>query len=262
MKRTILAIALTAFAIPSLAQNFIDSDLSQKAISIMDGMKESDIVYAKYDDKSEMNIIRLKTGQVIYSNKNLTHFTLGRTYLENPIITANAEGKLYNYTAELYADLHKSIFNNLTGYGIQRNSNNEKLKIKVFYEPRCGYCNKFHDNEQSFLDAGISVEYIPYPIYDREQQLSSKALAYIISAKTQEERKTRLDLITKKFKENAQTPDINEYVKDIDLSILTTHEKDIAKLSIPGTPYILSESGLVIPGYAEPSAILDMHEIN
>lgn len=257
MKKTILALALTVISLPSLANDFVNKEIAAATIKTLPGLTESDIVFAKHDKESNFNVVRLKTGQVLYGDQNLKHFIVGDSYSRNSILASDdITGELYNHTSRLYSDFHKSIFDNLTGYGVQAKSKDELIKVKVFFEPRCGYCNKLHDNEQKYLDAGISIEYIPYPIYDGEEKLSSKALAYMISAETQAERKERMELMIKKFHENMQKPDIAEYVKDVDLSILQTHIKDISNLAIEGTPYILGENGIAIPGYAEPEDII------
>ncbi|AXX63792.1 thioredoxin fold domain-containing protein [Vibrio parahaemolyticus] len=257
MKKTILALALTVISLPSLANDFVNKEIAAATIKTLPGLTESDIVFAKHDKESNFNVVRLKTGQVLYGDQNLKHFIVGDSYSRNSILASDEiTGELYNHTSSLYSDFHKSIFDNLTGYGVQAKSKDELIKVKVFFEPRCGYCNKLHDNEQKYLDAGISIEYIPYPIYDGEEKLSSKALAYMISAETQAERKERMELMIKKFHENMQKPDIAEYVKDVDLSILQTHIKDISNLAIEGTPYILGENGIAIPGYAEPEDII------
>lgn len=38
-----------------------------------------------------------------------------------------------------------------------------KYTVVVFTDTTCGYCKKLHDNAQSYLDAGISIEYVAWP---------------------------------------------------------------------------------------------------
>lgn len=38
-----------------------------------------------------------------------------------------------------------------------------KHRVTVFTDVTCGYCQMFHKDMQSYLDAGIAVDYVPFP---------------------------------------------------------------------------------------------------
>lgn len=133
MKKTILALALTVISLPSLANDFVNKEIAAATIKTLPGLTESDIVFAKHDKESNFNVVRLKTGQVLYGDQNLKHFIVGDSYSRNSILASDEiTGELYNHTSSLYSDFHKSIFDNLTGYGVQAKSKDELIKVKVF----------------------------------------------------------------------------------------------------------------------------------
>lgn len=258
MNKTILALTLSLLSSASFASTLVSQDVVDDALSIIPGITQEHIVFAKHDAKTDMNIVRLVNGQVVYVDKDSEFFIDGGVYHNSVIVAKDSKtGQHYNHAADLYNDLHKSIFDAIDGYGVIAKAPNEKMSMKVFYEPRCGYCKKLHSEQQSYLDAGISIEYIPFPIYDGERQSSSKSLAYIVSAKTQEERNERMNVILKAFEKDPKNPDIANLIKDVDVSVLDKHAKEISSLAIQGTPFILLDNGKTIPGYAPAASILE-----
>ncbi|MFS1426459.1 thioredoxin fold domain-containing protein [Vibrio splendidus] len=257
MKRTLLALSLSLIASSSIASSFVSDEIVKTTAATLTGLESDHVVYAQEDKDIGMNVIRLVTGQVIYGDKDGKFFINGGSYTNSSVIMKDSKtGMLENHTETLFNDLHKDIFSKIEGSGVIVKAPNEKLKIQVFYEPRCGYCKKLHKEEQSYLDAGISIEYIPYPIYDGERSYSSKSLAYIVSGENQEERNKRMKTMLAAFDADPKNPDIEKLVKDVDTSILLKHKKEISSLAIQGTPYILLENGQAIPGYAPPANIL------
>lgn len=46
---------------------------------------------------------------------------------------------------------------------IEYKSTNEKYKLAVFTDITCGFCQKLHHDIQSYLDAGITIQFLAYP---------------------------------------------------------------------------------------------------
>ena len=46
---------------------------------------------------------------------------------------------------------------------IEYKSPNEKYKLAVFTDITCGFCQKLHHDIKSYLDAGITIQYLAYP---------------------------------------------------------------------------------------------------
>lgn len=40
---------------------------------------------------------------------------------------------------------------------------NERYRVTVFTDTSCGYCKLLHQNEQGYLDRGITIEYVAFP---------------------------------------------------------------------------------------------------
>lgn len=46
---------------------------------------------------------------------------------------------------------------------IEYKSANEKYRLAVFTDITCGFCQKLHQDLQSYLDAGISIKFLAFP---------------------------------------------------------------------------------------------------
>lgn len=122
----------------------------------------------------------------------------------------------------------------------------EKLgTMFVFSDVTCGYCQKLHAEIQTYLDAGIDVEYIIYP----RVRIAQGAPAYekskqIMCADKPEAAFTEIKLGTdggKYVKESYSEQCVAQLNKGINAG---------AEIAFDGTPYVYLSNGTSVAGYA------------
>jgi len=64
------------------------------------------------------------------------------------------------YLADVYGDLLKTIPEKVK---LTFSPKNPKYTVTVFTDVTCGYCKALHKEIQSYVDAGIRVDYVPWP---------------------------------------------------------------------------------------------------
>lgn len=124
---------------------------------------------------------------------------------------------------------------------------NEKYIISVFTDYTCHYCQQFHENIQTYLDAGISVHYFAFPRSGPDSDVG-KNMQSIWSAA---DRKVAFD---NAYKANAITPATSmvPYVKE---------QFNVGrKMGINGTPAIFLANGQMIAGYIPADKLLPILE--
>jgi thiol:disulfide interchange protein DsbC len=69
-----------------------------------------------------------------------------------------------NLTDEYLSEAHQDVLSQIPAkYKLTFSPKNPKYTITVFTDVTCGYCEALHKNIQSYLDAGIRVDYVPWP---------------------------------------------------------------------------------------------------
>lgn len=146
------------------------------------------------------------------------------------------------YLAEAHVDLLGTIpaQNKLTF-----TPKDPKYTITVFTDVTCGYCKKLHSEIQSYLDAGIRVDYVPWA---REGQTSATAqhMRDVWCAKNPQQAFT--DAIGDKLPEQSKPCKAAEGLDVIaDLG---------EKLQIEGTPAVYDAHGNKLGGYLDAPSML------
>lgn len=125
----------------------------------------------------------------------------------------------------------------------------EKHVITVFTDITCGYCHKLHQQMQDYNDLGITVRYLAFP----RQGLNSKAEKDMQSIWCTGNRKQSFDAAMR-------GDDISPASCKTDIS---KHFQLGVQFGVSGTPAIVLENGMMIPGYQPPkemAAMLDAQE--
>ncbi|OMQ22194.1 bifunctional protein-disulfide isomerase/oxidoreductase DsbC [Serratia oryzae] len=125
---------------------------------------------------------------------------------------------------------------------------NEKHVITVFTDITCGYCHKLHEQMKEYNELGITVRYLAFP----RQGLNSQAEKDMQSIWCSADKAKAFDAA---LKGDAISP--------------ATCKTDISKhyalgvqFGVQGTPAIVLQNGMLIPGYQGPkemAAMLDAH---
>ncbi|KOC89739.1 bifunctional protein-disulfide isomerase/oxidoreductase DsbC [Winslowiella iniecta] len=114
----------------------------------------------------------------------------------------------------------------------------EQHVITVFTDITCGYCRKLHEQMADYNALGITVRYLAFP----RQGLNSPTEKQMKSIWCTADRKKALDAAMK-----------GDEVQPVDCKInLDEHYKLGVLYGIQGTPAILLENGMMVPGYQGP----------
>lgn len=124
----------------------------------------------------------------------------------------------------------------------------EKHVITVFTDITCGYCHKLHQQMKEYNDLGITVRYLAFP----RQGLDSQAEKDMQSIWCSADKAKAFDAA---LKGDAVVPATCK-------TDISQHYALGVQFGIQGTPAIVMQNGMMIPGYQGPkemAAILDTH---
>jgi thiol:disulfide interchange protein DsbC len=121
--------------------------------------------------------------------------------------------------------------------------------ITVFTDITCGYCHKLHQQMKEYNDLGITVRYLAFP----RQGLASQAEKDMKSIWCTADKAKAFDAA---MKGDAISPATCK-------TDISKHYELGVQFGIQGTPAIILENGMMIPGYQGPkemAAMLDAHQ--
>jgi len=116
-----------------------------------------------------------------------------------------------------------------------------KHTITVFTDIYCPYCQKLHDEMADYQKNGIKVRYIFVPFK------GPKSVQTSISVWCAKDRNKAMDLAKKGGKVEEKTCD----------NPISKHQALAAELGIRGTPAIMLESGVMMPGYVPSTKVIE-----
>nr|WP_113865761.1 bifunctional protein-disulfide isomerase/oxidoreductase DsbC [Brenneria salicis]NMN92733.1 thiol:disulfide interchange protein DsbC [Brenneria salicis ATCC 15712 = DSM 30166]RBP63710.1 thiol:disulfide interchange protein DsbC [Brenneria salicis ATCC 15712 = DSM 30166]RLM31000.1 bifunctional protein-disulfide isomerase/oxidoreductase DsbC [Brenneria salicis ATCC 15712 = DSM 30166] len=125
----------------------------------------------------------------------------------------------------------------------------EKHVITVFTDITCGYCQKLHEQMKDYNALGITVRYLAFP----RQGLNSPAEKDMQSIWCMANRNKAYDAALKGDEISPATCKTN----------IAGHYQLGVQFGVQGTPAIVLEDGVVVPGYQAPKemlAMLDAHK--
>ncbi|MGH8551498.1 MAG: DsbC family protein [Methylococcales bacterium] len=111
----------------------------------------------------------------------------------------------------------------------------QKHVVSVFTDVDCGYCRKLHSEIDEYLKQGITVDYLFYPRAGSGSESYKKAVA-VWCADDRQSALTKAKL--------GEPIEMKECVNPVE-----EHIRLASSLQIRGTPMIVTESGVVLPGY-------------
>lgn len=122
-------------------------------------------------------------------------------------------------------------------------ANNEKYSITVFTDVFCPYCRKLHENLSEYLDNGITVHYVPFPL-----SRSSVPVLESIWCAPQNEQQFLLDtaMLEEKFK-----------ARSCDFPVMDEANKAARALKVYGTPSIFLKDGRKVSGFMTAEEVND-----
>jgi thiol:disulfide interchange protein DsbC len=164
------------------------------------------------------------------------------------------QGKLYSIEEDVI-DLTETALADVRLTGVKKFDNNmisypaknEKHVITVFTDITCGYCRKLHEQMQDYNDLGITVRYLAYPRAGVRDQLGNYSQSFkdLRSIWCHETPTTALT----KAKSGSN---VAERICEQPIEA----EFDFGRqIGVNGTPAIILENGMMMPGYQPPEKL-------
>ena len=191
---------------------------------------------------SESNIknfyeVELSDGTFFYIDDQGKHIFLGDLFkIEN----SNLVNLSYVREKEKLLKLIDEIDRNSL---ITFDSPTKQYEVFVFTDVDCGFCRKFHNNIQSYLDLGIEINYLSFP---REGLTSQTAKKLSTAWCSEDQKNTLTDL-----KLGKKLP-----FKNCDSNPIEEHYNLAKEVGISGTPTFITNNGFKIPGLVEADELI------
>jgi len=164
------------------------------------------------------------------------------------------QGKLYgvgneviNHTEESLAQVRVNGVKTFSNDVIVYPAKNEKHVVTVFTDITCGYCRKLHEQMDDYNNLGITVKYLAYPrsgIKDRTGDYSQgfKDLRSIWCHEKPEEALTKAKSGSNVANRICESP-------------IEAQFNFGRQIGVNGTPAIIFDNGMMLPGYQPPEKL-------
>lgn len=234
---TLLAGLAVTLSIPSIADEKLEIDAVRHAIAqVMPNATPDAIVPAPLANFYEVLI----GAQVLYVSKDGKYLLEGDVYdvgaRKNITEARRSVGRLKTIQAIDPASM--IIFEPKT----------PNYTLTVFTDIDCGYCRKMHSEMQSYLDKGIRIRYLAYPRSGKDTPSYFKAVGVWCAA----DRKAALTAAKaggKVEEKKCKSP-------------VDAHMAAGEAVGVSGTPTLVLENGVVVPGYVNAAQLVQLIEEN
>lgn len=157
----------------------------------------------------------------------------GKQFIQGPLYDVSG-GQPVNVTNKLLEKKVAALSNEMIVYKAPK----EQHVITVFTDITCGYCHKLHAQMADYNALGITVRYLAFPREGMNGQVAKEMKSVWCAA----DRKKAFDAAMK-----------SETVPPADCDIDLSQQYKLGILyGIQGTPAILLQNGMMIPGYQGP----------
>ena len=193
-----------------------------------------------YSQERDIFIVDIGDIQPIYVLPNTEYIILGDIFsLKGDKPESETEKDKGKLRLKILADLNQESF-------IKFKSNNEKTILTVFTDVECTYCRKFHSEIDEYLANGVSINYLAFP----RTGIDSSSYAKMVAAWCSNEKKES----------------ITNLKNDIDIEMNScenpgeNHFEIGRRIGVTGTPAIITQTGLLLPGYIPANELIGIIE--
>ncbi|WP_034916763.1 bifunctional protein-disulfide isomerase/oxidoreductase DsbC [Erwinia sp. 9145] len=163
----------------------------------------------------------------------------GKQFIQGPLYDVSGKQPV-NVTNKLLEKKVDALSSEMIVYKAPK----EQHVITVFTDITCGYCRKLHSEMADYNALGITVRYLAFPREGMTGQVAKEMTSIWCTA----DRRKAFDAAMK-----------GEAVSPVDCKIdLSKHYKLGVLYGIQGTPAILLENGMMVPGYQGPKEMKQM----
>ena len=193
-----------------------------------------------YSQERDIFIVDIGDIQPIYVLPNTEYIILGDIFsLKGDKPESETEKDKGKLRLKILADLNQESF-------IKFKSNNEKTVLTVFTDVECTYCRKFHSEIDEYLANGVSINYLAFPRTGIDSSSYEKMVAAWCS--------------------NEKKESITNLKNDIDIEMsscenpVENHFEIGRRIGVTGTPAIITQTGLLLPGYIPANELIGIIE--
>ena len=193
-----------------------------------------------YSQERDIFIVDIGDIQPIYVLPNTEYIILGDIFsLKGDKPESETEKDKGKLRLKILADLNQESF-------IKFKSNNEKAVLTVFTDVECTYCRKFHSEIDEYLANGVSINYLAFPRTGTDSSSYEKMVAAWCS--------------------NEKKESITNLKNDIDIEMnscenpVENHFEIGRRIGVTGTPAIITQTGLLLPGYIPANELIGIIE--
>jgi thiol:disulfide interchange protein DsbC len=161
-------------------------------------------------------------------------------------------GRIYDITGSEPVNLSENAVRTMrqkdvaavTDEAIAYQADDEEYVVTVFTDPTCGYCRQLHNDLESYLEKGITIQYLAWP----RTGLQGSAYQQLKTIWCSADRKAALDAA--KSDKRLQAASCNDPID--------AHFALGNKFGVRGTPAMVLPSGEMIPGLVDANRLLGM----
>ncbi|MFL2753326.1 MAG: DsbC family protein [Gammaproteobacteria bacterium] len=230
-------LSLLSFALLSCAgENNNFSVIKEKMSQIIPAELEIDSI--QRSEVENFYEIELSDKSFFYVEENAQYLFLGDIYKlgENELINISQQKK-FSSSQEMLKKINPESLISFTPELI-------KYKIYVFTDVDCGFCRKFHNQIDSYLNEGIQINYLAFP----RSGIESKTYKKMTTAWCSDDRQKVLT--------GLKNDEVFDQI-DCEDNPIKEHYQLAKSIDIQGTPTIISSTGLTIPGFIEAKEIVE-----
>ena len=212
--------------------------LKEKISKILpEGVNVREITYSQERD---IFIVDIGDIQPIYVLPNTEYIILGDIFsLKGDKPESETEKDKGKLRLKILADLNQESF-------IKFKSNNEKAVLTVFTDVECTYCRKFHSEIDEYLANGVSINYLAFP----RTGIDSSSYEKMVAAWCSNEKKESITNLKN---------DINIEMNSCENPV-ENHFEIGRRIGVTGTPAIITQTGLLLPGYIPANELIGIIE--
>lgn len=236
----VFALAVTAQAEPADKATFVDKAADQ-AIRASFSRSRPDLKISAVETSEMPGVYRvdIANGPTLYASADGKYFVAGELYELTPAgIESVAEKRLKPMRETLLAEVPRDDMIIFPAKG------ETKGALYVFTDVDCGFCQKLHLEVPELNEKGVEVRYLAYP----RQGVGTPTFNKMVSAWCADDRLAAMDALKTRrpiANKQCQTPIVQQYELG-------------QKLGVTGTPAIVTESGVLIPGYRPAAQLLPL----
>ena len=193
-----------------------------------------------YSQERDIFIVDIGDIQPIYVLPNTEYIILGDIFsLKGDKPESETEKDKGKLRLKILADLNQESF-------IKFKSNNEKAVLTVFTDVECTYCRKFHSEIDEYLANGVSINYLAFP----RTGIDSSSYEKMVAAWCSNEKKESITNLKN---------DINIEMNSCENPV-ENHFEIGRRIGVTGTPAIITQTGLLLPGYIPSNELIGIIE--